>query len=67
MKEIITDGKNGYLIDEENPLDLAGKMHRLLNNAEIKNYVTSHLEEYIKKYSWYTIAGIVLETIENDR
>ena len=67
MKEIITEGKNGYLIDEENPVELADKMHLLLHNEDIKNYVTSHQEAYRKKYSWDTIAKFVLTTIQNDR
>lgn len=67
MKEIITEGKNGYLIDDENPKELADKMYRLLKNKDIKEYVISHQEAYIHKYSWNTIADFVLTTIQNDR
>lgn len=67
MKEIITEGKNGYLIDEENPVELADKMHLLLHNEDIKSYVASHQEAYRKKYSWDTIAKFVLTIIQNDR
>lgn len=67
MKEIITEGKNGYLIDKENPVELADKMHRLLHNEDIKSYVAGHQEAYRKKYSWDTIAKFVLTTIQNDR
>ena len=66
MKEFIKDGKNGYLINEDNDEYLADKMLQLLNNDEIKEYVKSKRQQYIKEYSWNSVAEKIIKVMKND-
>lgn len=66
MKEFIKDGKNGYLINEDNDEYLADKMLQLLNNDAIKEYVKSKRQQYIKEYSWNSVAEKIIKVMKND-
>lgn len=55
MAEIIKDGEEGYLIENDDVQILAKKMHDLLTNEVIKKTVQERCEEYIQKYSWENI------------
>lgn len=67
MKEFIKDGYNGYLIDEDNENELAIKMNNLLNNSEIKQNVLDKREEYIKEYSWDTVANRIISIMKKSK
>lgn len=66
MKEFITDGENGYLINNDDPIILAKKMKDLLQNERIKEYVLSKRNQYIKEYSWDSVADRILKVIHNN-
>ena len=66
MKEFIKDGENGYLINEDNDEYLADKMLQLLNNDEIKGYVKGKRQQYIKEYSWNSVAEKIIKVMKND-
>ena len=66
MKEFIQDGYNGYLIDKDDPNELALKMYNLLKNSKIKNNVIRNQKEYINQYSWDTVASRIISVIDND-
>lgn len=57
MAEIIRDGEDGYLIEEDNADDLARKMKDLLVNDKIIQGVRSRREAYIQKYSWENVVN----------
>ena len=57
MKEMIADGLNGYLIDNDNINVLADKMALLLKNRDIHSYVAQKHDEYMQKYSWSRIVN----------
>lgn len=63
MKEFIQDSYNGYLIDNDDEEVLALKMADLLNNRKIKNEVLENRENYIKMYSWDTVAEKIISTM----
>lgn len=56
MPYFIEDGKTGLLINNDNPIELAYKMKRLLENETIKHNVLSKREWYIDNYSWDAVA-----------
>lgn len=64
MKEFIKDGYNGFLIDEDDANELAIKMDNLLNNSEIKQNVLDKRKEYIKEYSWDTVASRIISIMK---
>jgi glycosyltransferase involved in cell wall biosynthesis len=69
MKEVVQDGVNGYLLSNENIDDLKEKMKLLLHNEAIKKNVFENREQYIKEYSWDTVAERMVNIIvqnEND-
>ena len=66
MKEFIDDSNNGYLVKDDDPEYLANTMFTLLNNKEIKEYVLNNRDEYIKKYSWNTVAKRIISVINKD-
>lgn len=67
MKEFIQDGYNGLLIEEDDEDKLAIKMNQLLNNNEIKQNVLSKREEYIKEYSWDTVANRIISIMKKNQ
>lgn len=66
MKEIIEDGINGYLLNNENIVDLKDKMWKLLNDDNIRKNVINNREKYIEKYSWDNVAKKMITIIENN-
>lgn len=66
MKEVIKDGFNGYLISNDDVNDLTKKMKCLLGNEDIKRNILNNRENYIKEYSWDTVAQRVLHIIQKN-
>ena len=66
MAEIIHDGEDGYLIDEDDTEVLAQKMDQLLANNQIFQTVRSKRNEYIKKYSWENVVEKMQSVICGD-
>lgn len=66
MKEIIKDGVNGYLINDDNVEELADKMRDLLCNNQIKDYVISQQQHYQNEYSWETVMEKIRDVINKD-
>lgn len=56
MPHFIKDGKDGYLITDDNPTEYADLMYKAISNHDLINSVQSHREEYINKYSWDSVA-----------
>lgn len=53
IKDIITDGYNGFLVPEKSPKDLSNKIIELLSNPEIATKFSSNGLNTIKnKFSW---------------
>jgi glycosyltransferase involved in cell wall biosynthesis len=67
MKEFIENGKTGYLIENDDLEELAGKMKDLLENNKIKNNVKNRFEYYKNNYSWNSVADRVFDVIEKDK
>ena len=66
MKEFISEGENGFLIQEDDAEYLAEKMHDLLSNEKIRRGVIQKKEYYIEKYSWESVAKRITDVILND-
>lgn len=56
MNEIIQQGKNGYLINEDNKYELAENLIKVLQNEDMKKFVQDNCKNYREKYSWDTVA-----------
>ncbi|KDP19783.1 hypothetical protein EL27_04210 [Oenococcus oeni] len=66
MKNIIHDGKNGLLIEDDNIEKLSEKMYRLLNDRSIYKNVHDNRNIYLNEYSWDKVAKrIVNKLIRN--
>lgn len=66
MRDFISEGENGHLINEDNAEYLAQKMYELLSNEEIRNKVMQNKEKYAEKYSWESVAKRITDVIIND-
>lgn len=65
MPYFIEDGKTGYLLQNENADELANLMLKAVDNDEMKQLVRSKKEEYIKEYSWDTVAERMAKVISS--
>lgn len=66
MKDFIEDGVNGYLIDEDNAVELAQMMYNLINDNKIRNNVKANREMYINQYSWDNVAKRMISVLNTD-
>lgn len=63
MSEIIRDGQNGLLINDDNVENLSEKMYSLLRDEVIKNNVRDRKDEYIHYYSWERVVNDIRKEI----
>lgn len=64
MPYFIEDGQTGALLKEDNPEVLAGLIHKLLHDEQIKMNVSSRQNFYLEKYSWDNVAKKMKKIIE---
>ncbi len=58
IRNVITDGKTGFLIDPDNPQEFAAAMIKLLKDQELLESIGKNANEMIRAhYSWEAIAG----------
>lgn len=62
IRNVITDGKNGFLIDPADPREFADAMIRLLKDNKLKEDIGNAAYKNIRdNYSWEAIAGRHME------
>ena len=67
MPEFIQHGKNGYLIDQDDPAELAEAMKNLLlNGREMAAAVQADRAYYLQTYSWETVADRIMAVLKRD-
>lgn len=66
MPYFIDDNFTGYLINNDDIVDLAEKMNDLLTNTTIKNNVKNLKNNYIQEYSWDTVTNKILNIMEEN-
>ena len=66
MPYFIENGKNGYLLSLPDEKELAALMLNLIDNEEIKKYVRSKKNWYIKEYSWDTVCEKIYAVIQRN-
>lgn len=64
--EIISDGVNGYLLEEDSAENLAELLRKALENVEMREYVSSHMMDYRHQYSWHTVVEKMARVISKD-
>jgi glycosyltransferase involved in cell wall biosynthesis len=55
IRDIIQDGKNGYLFEFDNPKSLANVINKALLNLNISNRLSINAKENSEKFSWSKI------------
>jgi len=55
LPDIIKDGENGFLVEPENPQQIADKLQLLLHDEELRNKISSINKETVKRYSWENV------------
>lgn len=67
MPEFISNGENGYLIENNDVDELVSCMERLIiNNELLVNNVRFKHEEYMRRYSWDAVAERIIRVFIND-
>ena len=64
MKEFIQEGRNGYLIDNDDVQELADRMEAALGNDEMKQYVRKQKDWYVQEYSWENVVKRIAEIMK---
>ena len=67
MPEIIKQGINGYLIDNENPEKLAELIVKVLEDNNMKFRVKKLSNNYKSYYSWDRVASDIAKIMKNDQ
>lgn len=63
MPEIITPGKNGALVEGDEPAELAAAIASVLEDPEIRDHTARAAPEIRRRFSWDAVAGRMLEAI----
>lgn len=64
MKDIISDGENGYLIEEKNSHMIADKVNLLLGNPYLCEKIKKNAKETASRYDWKNIGNEYIFLIE---
>lgn len=65
LKDAIKDGKNGFLVESENPDAYVSKINELFQNGSPRNIYGDSVRQYVvENYSWDKIARIYFEEIQ---
>lgn len=49
---LIQDGYNGFIVKEQNPLELAGAMDRLISNPTLRQSMSVHAKDFIQDWNY---------------
>ncbi|NQE54750.1 Trehalose synthase [ANME-1 cluster archaeon GoMg3.2] len=52
LPEIIKEGKNGFLVEPQNPKEIAEKVSMILRDDELRERISKNNKERAKEYSW---------------
>ncbi len=63
MPYFIEEGKEGYLIENDDPQEYAILMNRAIHNNEMKEYINSRRGYYIEKYTWDAVAKRIKQVV----
>ncbi len=55
LPEIIKDGENGFLVEPENPSEIAAKVLLLLEDDELRSRISANNRQEAKSFTWETI------------
>ena len=64
--DFITDGENGFLIEDDNVFVLAEKMYESLNNNKVRENVLKDMSRIRDYYSWEKVAERINEVIKTN-
>lgn len=67
MPEIIEPGKNGALVDSEDPAELAAAIISVLEDPGVREYTAQAAEDVQTRFSWDAVAERMLTAIEAPR
>ena len=58
---LVIDGKNGFHVNNNSPLELSNKITSLIDDPELLNKMKIVALEHAKQYEWVEIAKQVIE------
>lgn len=64
MPYFIDDGKTDLLLINDDPHELASLMQQILDNDSFSQNVVSNRQNYIREYSWSTVAERISNIIK---
>ena len=67
MPEIIYPGTNGYLLDNEDPKNLAELMVKVFEDKDIKSKMKKLSKHYREYYSWNRVAIDMVRIMKSDQ
>ena len=64
MKYFITENENGYLLNNDDPNELAELLQKALDNKTMSQFVKDKKDEYLNTYSWDSVAKRCFEKMK---
>lgn len=64
MPEMITPGKNGFLVEHDDALELAELIARVIEDDEMAKYCRCSAHEVAAKYSWDRVAADMMDVMK---
>lgn len=65
LKDAIKEGKNGFLVEPENPAAYVSKINELFQNGSPRDIYGDSVRQYVvENYSWDKIAGLYFDEIQ---
>jgi len=61
LPEVIEDGRSGFLVEPENPKEIAERVLLLLEDNELRKRISLNNKERVEKYSWQHIVNRLAE------
>jgi glycosyltransferase involved in cell wall biosynthesis len=65
VPEIIENNVNGYLVETENPQEIAEALLKLLQDEQLRKYISGNSRKKAEKYRWDKVAATLEEIYQN--
>lgn len=66
LEETIQHGENGFLLEHDDPAELARLMKQALNDPSLRERLHARVLQYQQYYSWSRVAGDMIQVVQRD-
>jgi glycosyltransferase involved in cell wall biosynthesis len=59
LSEIVTDGRNGFLVEPENPAQLAERIQFLLSDDVLRKKISARNLAWVEQHTWEKVVDML--------